>query len=78
MATVEAPIATEHTQTVDVRQLATQVAVEPPKYTRCDSYKEAKYLAASRRRDGTHAYAVYAVALDCWCVRVSDAPQRYR
>ena len=35
----------------------------------CGSYKEAKVLAAFRRREGTHAYAVYAVALERWCVR---------
>ena len=41
---------------------------EIPTRTSCMRYREAKYLAASQRRAGTDAYAVYDVALGCWCV----------
>jgi hypothetical protein len=54
MEATEAPVDTEHI---------------PSKFTQCANYKEAKYLAASRRRNGTYAYAVYVVALESWCVR---------
>ena len=41
--------------------------------TVCGSYKEAKYLAAARRRSGDiatrHAYAVYFRSCQSWCVK---------
>ncbi len=40
----------------------------------CTSYTMARYLAASRRREGTDAYAVYDVALGCWCVKEEVLP----
>ena len=33
-------------------------------------YKEAKYLAASRRREGSNSYVVFEVAPGAWCVKV--------
>jgi hypothetical protein len=57
------------------RQPAGSVTIEPSEYTQCGSYKEAKYLAASRRREGLPTFAVLVTALDGWCVRlpVTDA-----
>lgn len=77
MATVEAPVATEYIETEGDQQPTAPVSRQTPEYTQCASYKEAKNLAAARRRDGMPAYAVFAVALDRWCVRVSAAPDRY-
>jgi len=46
---------------------------EAPPITVCGSYKEAKYLAAARRRssdiDTRHAYAVYLTSRQSWCVK---------
>lgn len=67
MTTTEAPTATMQVET-DIGQL-TAIPVARSEYTPCATYKQAKYLAASRRRDGTDAYAIYVVALECWCVR---------
>lgn len=69
MTTVEAPVAPEHIEAAGGQQLAPAIPTDPLRYTQCASYKEAKVLAVSRRREGTHAYAVFVVALDCWCVR---------
>ena len=68
MTTVEASVAPEHIVTEDGPQSANPVSVNSSEYTRCTSYRQAKVLAGSRRREGTHAYAVFVVALDCWCV----------
>ena len=68
MTTVEAPVAPEHIETDGNPQAATPVSTHTREYTQCASYKEAKVLAGSRRREGTHAYAVFVVALNCWCV----------
>lgn len=46
--------------------------VPPPAITMCGSYKEAKYLAGSRRRSGDigarHVRAFYLTRLERWCV----------
>lgn len=34
------------------------------------TYKEAVYLAAHRRREGSNSYAVFDVPLGEWCVKV--------
>ena len=41
------------------------------KITKCASYKEAKHLAAARRRshEDNAAYAVFAAGVECWCVK---------
>lgn len=36
---------------------------------RCESYKAAKVLAGSQRREGKDVFAVYNVPLQSWCVR---------
>ena len=69
MTTVEAAVPTEHIETEGALQPAPAISTYPDKFTQCASYREATYLAGSRRREGTHAYAVFVVALDCWCVR---------
>ena len=69
MTTAEAPVATEQIVTTGGQQPATPGSDDLSTYTQCASYKEAKPLAASRRRDGVHAYACYVVALDRWCIR---------
>jgi hypothetical protein len=77
MTTVETPVAAEHIDPAGGEQPANPIPSKTPVYAQCASYKEAKYLAARRRRDGEHAYAVYVIALDRWCVRESTALQRY-
>jgi hypothetical protein len=78
MTTVEAPIATGQIEAQGSPQPDNSGSISPAEYTQCASYKEAKYLAASRRRDGLPSYAVLVRALDRWCVRDSTAPQRYQ
>lgn len=78
MTTVETTIATEQIEAQSSPQPNNSGSLSPSEYTPCASYKEAKYLAASRRREGLPAYAVLVRALDCWCVRDSTAPQRYQ
>ena len=70
MTTTEAPLVIDHIAgQQSPHPGAAAPAADAPIYTECGSYREAKGLAASRRRDGTHAYAVYVVARDRWCVR---------
>lgn len=69
MTTPEVPVAPEYAETDADRQVTEPVSGNPSKYTRCASYKEAKYLAASRRRVGEDANAVFVIALDSWCIR---------
>lgn len=70
MATVKAPVQTDQ---IPKQHRSDSDTVSPStngrKYIACGSYKEAKYLAGSMRRDGEHAFAVYVVAQDRWCVR---------
>ena len=58
MTTVEAPVATEQIETAGGQQSATPVSNNTPEYTHCASYKEAKYLAESKRRGGMSACGV--------------------
>ncbi|GAC1324128.1 MAG: hypothetical protein NVS2B16_05130 [Chloroflexota bacterium] len=44
-------------------------AVQPAPDAVPMTYKQAKYLAASDRRDGVDAYAVYKVASKAWYVK---------
>lgn len=70
MTTVEEQAVTDSTQPMnDQREATTARSAEAPEPSVCGSYKEAKYLASSRRRDGSHAYAIYNIARGAWCVR---------
>ena len=78
MTTTEAPVATPYIENDGGDpQPADQMTINLSEYTQCASYKQAKYLAASKRRDGLPAYAVRVASIDRWCVRLSTAPQRY-
>jgi len=78
MTIVEASVATGRIEMEGGPQRATPVPINISEYTRCATYGEAKSLAACRRREGMPAQAVLVMSLDCWCVRESTAPQRYR
>ena len=70
MTTVEAPVLIVHSAEYQSSHPDAAVpTADVPSYTECGGYKEAKHLAASRCHDGTHASAVFVVALDRWCVR---------
>lgn len=51
------------------RQSAVQRAAQADAPVPCASYREATSLAATRRREGTDAYAFYDTALTTWMVR---------
>jgi len=69
MTMPETPVATGNVDTQTDQPSTAPVPTESSEPTPCAGYKEAKYLAASRRLNGADAYAVYVVALESWCVR---------
>ena len=69
MTAAEAPVLIDEIAEQQSPHAVAVPAADARIYTECGSYKEAKYVGASRRREGTFAYAVYAVALNRWCVR---------
>ena len=78
MTTVEAPVAPEHMETEEGPQPANPVSVNTSEYTRCASYREARDLAGRSRYEGRHGAATFHVAMNCWCVHESTAPDRHR
>jgi hypothetical protein len=75
MTTTEAPAATGRIEMAGGHHPAPVGSGNSSQYTPCANYKEAKYLAASRRQGETSTSAIFVVALDCWCARVSAVPR---
>ena len=69
MTTVKAPVLVDDVAEHQSPHPDAAPIANVPTHAECGSYKEAKDLASSRRRDGTYASAVFVVALDRWCVR---------
>jgi len=69
MTTAEAPVLIDQIAGQPSRHPDAPSSAAVPVHAVCASYREAKVLAGSRRREGTDASAVYVIALGRWCVR---------
>jgi len=70
MSLIEVPGVPQQVDTAGERRPAGPIPADPSEYTQCASYREAKNLAGSRRRERAGTFAVFIIALNCWCVRI--------